>query len=395
MKKLLASAFAFALVMSMNAAAFAVEASSDDDMSIPVSGTYQEGASAAEVVYVDVTWDDMNFTYTAPSKGTWNPKTHEYENAATGGWAPTNGADPKITVTNHSNVGVKTTFAFQSEIDGLNGSFTENTLTLATAEGTAVAAAPKGETAFSVSGSAIDANKDLGTITVTVAQEAGSDTPGGITTFEALQEAVNEGGTVTLGADITISGDSKLSLPYGKEIVLDLNNHTLSGEGINVIYNEGTATIKNGTVSGTNKAIYNVTTLTAENLTVNSTGNSTSGYAVENHGQAVLTNCTLHSNNAAALYMNRSTVKLVDCALTTNWKLQYTVQFYSNETDMCVLTISGTTTIDSYIVNDGGTNPSKIVVESGCSFDPMQHYSSGRETITDNGDGTYTLQKNQ
>ena len=394
MKKLLTGILSLALAASMSIPAFAADTNTGGDTNITVNGKYQAGAEAADVISVDLAWDAMDFTYTAPSRGDWNPKTHEYENASAGGWAATTGTNPKITVTNHSNVGVKATFAFQSEIDGLNGSFTKDTLTLATAEGTAVAAAPKGETAFSVSGSAIDANKDLGTITVTVAQEAGSDTPGGITTFEALQEAVNEGGTVTLGADITISGDSKLSLPYGKEIVLDLNNHTLSGEGINVIYNEGTATIKNGTVSGTNKAIYNVTTLTAENLTVNSTGNSTSGYAVENHGQAVLTNCTLHSNNAAALYMNRSTVKLVDCALTTNWKLQYTVQFYSNETQMCVLTISGTTTIDHYIVNDAGTNPSKIVVESGCSFDPMQHYSSGRETITDNGDGTYTLRKN-
>ena len=394
MKKLLTGILSLALAASMSIPAFAADTNTGGDTNITVNGKYQAGAEAADVISVDLAWDAMDFTYTAPSRGDWNPKTHEYENASAGGWAATTGTNPKITVTNHSNVGVKATFAFQSEIDGLNGSFTKDTLTLATAEGTAVAAAPKGETAFSVSGSAIDANKDLGTITVTVAQAAGSDTPGGITTFEALQEAVNEGGTVTLGADITISGDSKLSLPYGKEIVLDLNNHTLSGEGINVIYNEGTATIKNGTVSGTNKAIYNVTTLTAENLTVNSTGNSTSGYAVENHGQAVLTNCTLHSNNAAALYMNRSTVKLVDCALTTNWKLQYTVQFYSNETQMCVLTISGTTTIDHYIVNDAGTNPSKIVVESGCSFDPMQHYSSGRETITDNGDGTYTLRKN-
>ena len=53
-------------------------------------------------------------------------------------------------------------------MNGLNGSFTKTALVLDSAEGTELSNAPTGETAFSVSGSAIDADKSLGTITVTV-----------------------------------------------------------------------------------------------------------------------------------------------------------------------------------------------------------------------------------
>ncbi len=135
---------------------------------ITITGTYQEGTPAADVISVDIVWDNMDFTYTAPSKGTWNASTHEYENATEGGWAATGGTDPKITVTNHSNVPVNANFAFATAVDGLNGSFTKNALVLDSAEGTELSNAPKGETAFSVSGSGIDTDKSLGKITVTV-----------------------------------------------------------------------------------------------------------------------------------------------------------------------------------------------------------------------------------
>ena len=173
MKKLLAGIVSLALAASMSIPAFAANSATNDGTAgteITVTGTYKEAEAPAEVVSIDLVWDAMDFTYTTPSKGDWNANTHKYENASAGGWAATTGTDPKITVTNHSNVGVMTTFAFQSEIEGLNGSFTKDTLTLATAEGTAVAAAPNGETAFSVSGSAISEDQKLGTITVTVAK---------------------------------------------------------------------------------------------------------------------------------------------------------------------------------------------------------------------------------
>ena len=116
----------------------------------------------------------MDFTYTGASQGTWNPVTHTYEGATEGGWSNNT---PAITVTNHSNVAVNATLGFTANVTGVVGTFTEasgtendNVLELATAEGTEVANAPTATANFGISGAAIDANKALGTITVTIAK---------------------------------------------------------------------------------------------------------------------------------------------------------------------------------------------------------------------------------
>ncbi len=69
------------------------------------------------------------------------------------------------------------TLGFTASVDGIFGTFTEasgtendNVLELATAEGTEVANAPTATANFGISGAAIDANKALGTITVTIAK---------------------------------------------------------------------------------------------------------------------------------------------------------------------------------------------------------------------------------
>ena len=140
---------------------------------IEISGTYTPG-TADEIISVDVAWEAMDFTYTGASQGTWNPVTHTYEGATEGGWSNNT---PAITVTNHSNVAVNATLSFTANVTGVVDTFTEvsgtendNILNLATAEGTEVGSAPKATANFGISGAAIDANKALGTITVTIAK---------------------------------------------------------------------------------------------------------------------------------------------------------------------------------------------------------------------------------
>ena len=140
---------------------------------IEISGTYTPG-TADEIISVDVAWDAMDFTYTGASQGTWNPVTHAYEGAIEGGWSDNT---PAITVTNHSNVAVSATLDFTASVDGVVGTFTEasgtendKVLELATAVGTEVENAPTATANFGISGAAIDANKALGTITVTIAK---------------------------------------------------------------------------------------------------------------------------------------------------------------------------------------------------------------------------------
>ena len=95
----------------------------------PASVTADITDPNAGVISVDISWDSMEFTYTAPSKGTWNPETHEYENATDGGWTSQGG---NITVINNGNVGIAAKFSYMpaagmSEIGGL---FTASSLTI-------------------------------------------------------------------------------------------------------------------------------------------------------------------------------------------------------------------------------------------------------------------------
>ena len=157
---------------------------------IEIVGTYAAGQISDEIISVDVAWDAMDFTYTGASQGTWNPATHTYEGATEGGWSDNT---PAITVTNHSNVAVNATLSFTANVTGVVGTFTEasgtendSVLELATAVGTEAANAPTATANFGISGAAIDADKTLGTITVTVAKTGsaeGGETATVVTTF--------------------------------------------------------------------------------------------------------------------------------------------------------------------------------------------------------------------
>ena len=246
MKKLLAGMLSLALAASMSITVFAAETSTGGgDTSITVNGKYQAGAEATEVISVDLAWDAMDFTYTAPSKGKWNPKTHAYENGDEGGWAPTNGANPKIAVTNHSNVDVKASFSFNSDIQNLFSHFSSKALVVDSAVGTTPADAPKETVSFSVYGvAAIDSDRELGTVTVTITKF--DSTPQMISTTEELHASLYQTGVFKLENDIDIG--EGIIFDSGK-YVLDLNGHTLSGNSsMNLIQIYGNATIKNGRV---------------------------------------------------------------------------------------------------------------------------------------------------
>ena len=174
MKKLLSVILALVMALSLSVTAFAATNDGTQDTEITVNGTYTPGTTADEIISADIAWDAMDFTYTGASQGTWNPVTHAYEGAIEGGWSNNT---PAITVTNHSNVAVNATLGFTANVTGVVGTFTEesgtendNILELATAEGTTLENAPTATANFGISGAAIDADKALGTITVTIAK---------------------------------------------------------------------------------------------------------------------------------------------------------------------------------------------------------------------------------
>ena len=341
-----------------------------DVREIIVTGVYQSGTAADEKISVDLVWEAMDFSYTAASQGTWNPVTHTYEGATEGGWSDNN---PAITVKNHSNTDIYATLDFTTDVTGIVGTFTEasgtandNILELATAVGTEVANAPTATANFGINGAAIDADQKLGTITVSIAKAVETATV--VTTFAELQAAVNNGGTVKLGGDITLGNDVILAVSSSVPVILDLNGYTLTSNSNAPIQVQPDVicTIKNGTVTNTAEmkaAVFNCGTLTVQN-------------------------CTLNANNYFSLY-NCCTATVTDSTLNGNYNGNSIINDQANS-DTVTLTLSGTVNMEGSIYNAYAA--SVVTVLPGTyNIDPTSYVDTDAYTVTDNGDGTWTV----
>lgn len=140
---------------------------------------------------------------------------------------------------------VQANFSFNSDIQNLFFHFSSEALVVDSAVGTDPADAPKDEISFYVYGkAAIDSNRELGTVTVTIAKF--DSTPQMISTAEELRASGYQTGVFKLANDIDIGVG--IIIDSGK-YVLDLNGHTLSGNAsMDLIQIYGNATIKNGRV---------------------------------------------------------------------------------------------------------------------------------------------------
>ena len=321
---------------------------------IEISGTYTPG-TADEIISVDVAWEAMDFTYTGASQGTWNPVTHTYEGATEGGWSNNT---PAITVTNHYNVAVNATLGFTANVTGVVGTFTEasgtendNILNLATAEGTTLENAPTATANFGISGAAIDADKTLGTITVTIAKNV-------IDTFAELQAAVNNGGTVKLGGNITL--EDTLIIETASPMILDLNGHTITGTYKSVYLMSGTCTIRGGSI-----------TVTGETAVCNYSGT----------GTLMIEDCTIRSE-LTALYNGATDA-------VTTVKNSTLIRDDSNE--YVVFANSGTVSLEGTVNLSGIIYGNVTVLPGTYNFDPTSYVDADTYTVTDNGDGTWTV----
>ena len=322
---------------------------------IEISGTYTPGAAADEIISADIAWDAMDFTYTGASQGTWNPANHTYEGATEGGWSNNT---PAITVTNHSNVAVNATLGFTANVTGVVGTFTEasgtendNILNLATAEGTTLENAPTATANFGISGAAIDADKTLGTITVTIAKNV-------IDTFAELQAAVNNGGTVKLGGNITL--EDTLIIETASPMILDLNGHTITGTYKSVYLMSGTCTIRGGSI-----------TVTGETAVCNYSGT----------GTLMIEDCTIRSE-LTALYNGATD------AVTT---VKNSILIRDDSNEYVVFANSGTVSLEGTVNLSGIIYGNVTVLPGTYNFDPTSYVDADTYTVTDNGDGTWTV----
>lgn len=169
LKKITSVLAAAALVCTMSTTAFAEDGVGTGNYNADVKGTYQDGGASDTVYSVDITWEDMSFTYTAAGEGTWNPETHEYNGATQASWSESK----NIVVTNHSNAAVTATASFQADggYEAVSMTFSNNGLQLNSAVDTTydqapiltIRVIPGGTLAESANGGKI------GTITVSIA----------------------------------------------------------------------------------------------------------------------------------------------------------------------------------------------------------------------------------
>ena len=379
MKKLLTGVLALALAASMAVPAFA-ETTTGGDSSIQVTGEYRDGAASPETIAADITWEDMTFNYTEGEK-TWNPETHQVDQAD-GTWS---GGAKAITVTNHSNVGIMAKFAFAPNGD-IVGSFTKDStptdqLTLATAGSTEVAAAPTGTVNFAITGGTITQSGKLGTITVYIVPNDGSNY---ISTETELIEAAEKGGSFKLANDLDIY-DRIISAESDFEV--DLNGKSINGS-CGFIGQFITQKISNGTIHTSNSG--------------------ESALWITGEGKAIVDNCTLTANDYYAVYVSvESTATITYSTLTSldGWG----AAIASGENT--VLTFIGSNIINGdVVVQDGGKvifsgnvtlngsidkrdENSTVVCEAGTyNFDVSSYVDTNAFTVTENTEaGTWTV----
>ena len=169
MKKITSLLAAAALTCAMGTTAFAEDGVGTGNYNADVKGTYQAGGASATVYSVDITWEDMSFTYTAAGQGTWDPENHSYTGGSEASWS----SSKNITVTNHSNAAVTATAKFEADsgYESTSMEFGNNGATVVTAEGTQVSAAPSATITVTPGGTLADTANGgkIGTITVTIA----------------------------------------------------------------------------------------------------------------------------------------------------------------------------------------------------------------------------------
>lgn len=168
MKKMIAPALALTLCLCMGTTVLAAGLGEQDP--IDVKAKYNDAATTPTVYSVDLTWDDMTFTYNASGTRTWDPDTHTYTDSTTSGWSKTT-AD--VTATNHSNAQVTVSFQYEGKGDtGVTGSMSKDSFTLAAGVENKPDEAASDTSTLTISGtpnSSVTAEGvTVGTITVTI-----------------------------------------------------------------------------------------------------------------------------------------------------------------------------------------------------------------------------------
>ena len=133
MKKLIATALALTMTLSLSTTALAAGnvdgAGVGSQDPIDVTAKYNNSTADPTVYSVDLTWEDMTFTYSESGSRTWDPDTHTYTDTTSAGWDKIAAA---VTATNHSNTEVTVSFTYTPQgATGVNASMSKDSFKLA------------------------------------------------------------------------------------------------------------------------------------------------------------------------------------------------------------------------------------------------------------------------
>ena len=166
MKKIIAIIAAIAIIATMSVSAFADTLTAAGDASKAVTSNYVASADKTHEIHVDITWTDMEFTYTVAGLAWDETKLDWYDNS--GSWS---GA-AKVKVDNRSSKAVTATVEYTA--DDVEATWADNkdeaTLQVGTAgEVTGTATTETFTLNVKADGGAITEDGTAGTIKVTIA----------------------------------------------------------------------------------------------------------------------------------------------------------------------------------------------------------------------------------
>ena len=174
MKKLIATALALTMTLSLSATALAAGnvdgAGVGSQVPIDVTAKYNDGVKEPTVYSVDLTWEDMTFTYNESGTRTWDPDTHTYTDTTSAGRDKVTAA---VTATNHSNAEVKVSFTYTPQGDtGVTASMSKDSFKLAAGVENKPNEAATDSSILTITGTPNDSvtaeGVTIGTITVTI-----------------------------------------------------------------------------------------------------------------------------------------------------------------------------------------------------------------------------------
>ncbi|MBE6306039.1 MAG: hypothetical protein E7084_00045 [Bacteroidales bacterium] len=213
--------------------------------------------------------------------------------------------------------------------------------------------------------------------------------------LDQLIIASQVGGEITLSEDITTDG--VITVAENVELTINLNGKTITGAMPRsvggVIKNNGTLTIKGGTISSTatdgGSAVYSTGNLTLENVTLNGapygTGTTYPSYALNIYGKNThLKNVTINGTHGALAAVSNGTTIVEDCNLTVSGRNNSDHVFYLNHADAKVTVKGGTYTNNdtgySYVAYVGA---GELTLEDGTFSAPNVASTKGMATGTE------------